>query len=77
MKKRILFALTTATLFVPCVVIAHPPAEPQRLPRGWKVPQKLESSGCDRTTRDLFTARADFDGDRKQDVAKLLTKENG
>ncbi|MFZ5471690.1 MAG: hypothetical protein ACOZIN_19865 [Myxococcota bacterium] len=70
--------LTTATLVL-CAAgpDAAPPREGSRLPRGWKLAQPVKESGCDRKNSDLMTAKADFDGDKKEDTARLLSKQNG
>lgn len=56
---------------------AQPIPDKQRIPRGWKISQPVKASGCDRAKTDLLSAKGDFDGDKKEDTAKLLSKENG
>jgi hypothetical protein len=47
------------------------------LPSGWKTAKAVKNSGCDRKKNDLLTAKGDFDGDKKTDTAKILSKEGG
>ena len=75
MKSMNLFAVVV--VLVAFAATAQSSSGNRRLPRGWKLPLPVENSGCDRTKSDLLTAKADFDGDKKADEARLLVKEDG
>lgn len=52
-------------------------SETPPLPAGWKAATPVKNSGCDRKTKDLLSALGDFDGDKKDDRAMILSKKDG
>jgi hypothetical protein len=46
------------------------------LPAGWKLPKPVKTA-CNSKKNSLLETKGDFDGDGKDDIAKLLAKEKG
>jgi hypothetical protein len=68
----------TALALVVSVFLSAEPAEKEpelpKLPAGWVMPRAIKRSVCASDHR--YIARADFDGDGKEDVALMLTKDD-